>query len=1096
MRISNARILGSVSFGALAVAAFPAVAFAQADTTPVDCASIPNEVERNSCLAEAANEQPGPVSLPEGGAPSDQNILVTGSRIARPNFDTLQPAVIIDSQQIENRGFETLGQAINEQPSFGIPGASPVGAQAGSFGAGQSFVNFLGLGDQRTLVLVNGRRFVSSNTASIFGPSNAGVQVDLNSINTRLVERVETIAIGGAPIYGSDAIAGTVNVILRRDFEGIELDGQYGISEFGDAPNYRFRGIAGTNFAGDRGNVVVSGEYNRGRGLLYNQRPLLRAAQFEADCRPEDNAGFSTCLFFNRRIPSISETGAVVASELAFGFPLSPEQYTNVQVFGFPDVDGNGIPGTYADVFLAFVGPGGFQDAVIDPATGVPQQFDVNGNLIPIDFGTRVGGPTDFGIDFSGGNGFNLNNTQQLLTDSERYNANILFSYNLTDNVRVFGEGWYAFSRAVNLREQPVYNSGVFGVACSPDGNLCFDIDNPFLDPAARAVIAANLAVNPFAIDDRTFQVSRANTDLVTGRAESQTEVWRGVLGLDGNFGLFNRDWSWEVVGNYGRAKGEGREPTLVQQNFENAIDAVRDASGNIVCRPGFTNAAIPTLSSTCAPLNLFGTGRASQAARDYITAIADPSSLNTQWIATASVSGPIATLPGGDLSIALGVEHRDEETHFDPGAFFFGAPDPDPTTDANNDGDPANDRVQFGRSVPIFPVDGGYNTNEVFGELTAEIFGPSNDIPFLYRLELHGAARYVDHSAAGGDLTWTVEGRWAPVRDISFRGNFTRAIRAPAITELFNPSSSFFTFATDPCDRNQLNNGPDPATRRANCAAEGIPTTFQALSNQRSFPGAIAGNVELENEKSDAWSVGVVVTPRWIPNLRISADYLDIRLDNAISNFSASQVVAACYDSPDFPNNEFCDRVSRTPGTATQQPFQLNFVETSYFNAAEFRYKGILAAMDYRTDLPFISAESQLGINVSYQYLDTLTTRSTPTSAPTQLDNTLGYPKHQAVANINYQQGPVTVFTTLNYIGAADRAPAEAEGFRQFPRVNDIVFVNMGFAVDVAERFRFHVSVDNVFSQDPPFPANLGSGQYFPGILGTYFRAGASVRF
>jgi iron complex outermembrane receptor protein len=212
--------------------------------------------------------------------------------------------------------------------------------------------------------------------------------------------------------------------------------------------------------------------------------------------------------------------------------------------------------------------------------------------------------------------------------------------------------------------------------------------------------------------------------------------------------------------------------------------------------------------------------------------------------------------------------------------------------------------------------------------------------------------------------------------------------------------------------------------------------------------------------------------------------------LENAISQFSATQTVAACYDASNFPNNEFCDRVSRAAN------FQLDFVTTSFFNAAEFRYKGVLAALDYRTDTPFLGADSRVGVNLSYQYLDTLTTRATSASAPSQLHNTLGYPRHQAVLNMNYENGPVLLFSTLNYIGEADRAPQEAEGFRQFPRVNEVIFVNAGFAVTVAERMRFRFSVDNIFSQDPPFPANLGSGQYFPGILGTFFRAGASVRF
>src|SRR5205085_1959210 len=179
--------------------------------------------------------------------------------------------------------------------------------QAGSFGSGQSFVNFLGLGSQRTLTLINGRRFVGSNTASIFGPTESGSQVDLNTVNTKLVDRIETIAIGGAPIYGSDAIAGTVNVILKRNYEGIDLDAQYGISEQGDAPNWRFRALAGTNFADGRGNVVVSGEYNESRGIVYNDRKVTRQGRFYGDCPA--GSSFGACLYNDRRIPSISESG-------------------------------------------------------------------------------------------------------------------------------------------------------------------------------------------------------------------------------------------------------------------------------------------------------------------------------------------------------------------------------------------------------------------------------------------------------------------------------------------------------------------------------------------------------------------------------------------------------------------------------------------------------------------------------------------------------------------------------------------------------------------------------------------------------------------
>jgi iron complex outermembrane recepter protein len=1094
MRRFTSLALSSVSFGALALAAASPAA-AQDDTTQqtsdqTECSAIADAAERQACLeTQTAN------ILPESTGPSEGTIVVTGSRIKRPNFETLQPSVVIDSEEIENRGFETLGQAINEQPAFGVPGASPVGAgQAGSFGSGQSFVNFLGLGDQRTLTLVNGRRFVSSNTASIFGPSNLGVQVDLNAINTKLVERVETIAIGGAPIYGSDAIAGTVNVILKRDYEGIELDAQYGVAQRGDAANWRIRGLAGHNFADGRGNITVSGEYNKGEGLLWNDRAITRAGLFYGDCPA--GSQFDQCLFPDRRIPSISESGILTVGGDIFGlnFPLSPEQ-SEFLVFGDPT--------------LNFGVTDGF---------GNQLQFSPNGQLIPIDFGQAIGdiaGAGDFNIDFSGGNGYNLNNTQQLLTDTKRYNVNLLGQYEITDNIRVFGEAWYAYSKGTQLRNQPVYNSGLFDEAGTPDGPIFMSVDNPFLTPAQQAIIQNSIDNNPFsdqniglvAVQDY-FYLSRANTDLYSANASTATYLRRFVGGLDGDFDLGGRQFSWEVVANFGRAKTKGYSRELVQQNFENAVDAVDEGvfnggapNGNIICRPGFTSSPLPTRNSTCTPLNLFGNGLNSQDAIDYVLADSNPVGLNKQRVFTASINGPVFTLPGGDLGVALGTEFRRESTDFDPGDFFFGDDDPDPLADENGDGDPTNDRVQFGRSVVIFPVKGHYTTKEVFGEFRAPIVGPSNSIPGIRNLELHGAARYVDHSTAGNDWTWTIEGRWGIIQDIAVRGNYTRAIRAPAITEVFNPSSTFFGFATDPCDADELNNGPDPATRQANCLAAGILPTFQSLSGQRSFHQSLAGNVDLENEKSKAWSVGVILNPRFVPGLTISADYLDIKLDDAIAAFSATQVANGCFDDPGFPNNEFCDLISRDPATD-----QLDFVETRFFNASRLRYKGILGALDYRRKTPFLGADSEVGVNISYQYLDTLTTQVTEDSTPTRTHHTIGYPKHSFVANLNYQNGPFGWFGSFNYTGEVDQAADEAENFREHPRLDDVMFVNTGISFDIAgtlnrkigKGMTFRFIVDNLFDTKPPFPVPAfgGSVTYFPGILGRYFRAGASVKF
>lgn len=1059
------RALSTVSIAALAAVFLPTAAQAQ-----VQCDAIADPAAREQCLADAA----GATAAQEG---DDEAIIVTGSRIARPNFDTIEPAVVITSEQIEARGFETLGQALNELPAFGVPGSSPVGGQS-SFGPGQNFVNFLGLGSERTLTLVNGRRFVGSNTASIFGPTGqGGNQVDLNVIPTKLIERVETIVIGGAPIYGSDAIAGTVNVILRRNYEGLELDAQYGISDRGDTPNYRFRGLAGINFADGRGNITVAGEYNRGEGLIGLDRPDLYTGGFYARSN-DPNDAFIQRIFDDRRIPSVSEFG--VPTRHDFFLLISPEQYSTVECAA-------GV--TCEDFFAGFGIPyGGFTDA-----NGNALRFDSNGNLVPLDFGNPVGPPTQFGIDYSGGNGFSLNDTStNLLTDTERYSANMLLSFQLTDNIRVFGEGWYSRSRGVNLQDQPEYNAYLFGYPGDPAGAVPISIDNPFLSQQARDIIQAQ------ALGD-TFFLQRANTDLISGRAVGSIEIWRGVFGFDGSFtGLTGREWNFEIVGNYGRSETNGEVPTLATQNFFNAVDAVDEgvfnggpANGNIICRPGAVNSPANTISSTCAPLNLFG-NQVSQAASDYVTAIARPRSVNEQKVFTASISGPLFRLPGGDLSFALGYEHRDESQDFDPGEFFLGGPDPDPTDDADDDGDPTNDRVPFGQSVIILPVFGQYNTDEVFGELRAALIGPDNNIPAIYSLELQGAARYVDNSTAGGDLTWTLGASWQPIRDITIRGNFTRAIRAPFITEAFNPSSSFFQFATDPCDQTQLGNGPDPATRAANCAADGIPTNFNSFSDNASFLQSVAGNPDLSNEKSDAWTIGAVLRPRFARGLSISADYVDVTVNDVITQFSGTQVVQSCYDSSDFPGNEFCDRIVRDADN------QLSFIETGYFNAAELRYKGVLVALDYRLDTPFLGANSSISANLSYQYLDTLTSRADAASAPTTTDGELGYSRHQGILSLSYNNEGASLFTQFNYTGKAVFDVDEADNFRTPRGVGDVLFVNMGASYRINDRFSVRMVVDNVFDTSPPFPSPIGGGTitYFPGVLGRYFRFGASVGF
>src|SRR5688572_24853788 len=189
----------------------------------------------------------------QGAEPGDYRrlteVLVTGTRIVQQG-DSLEPDMAISGAYIADRGLTNVADALNESPGFGT-GVTPEGNQS-TYGAGVSFVNRFGLGTNRTLTLVNGRRVVTSNPANIFGPAASGTQVDLNFIPSILVERIDNLAVGGAPVYGADAIAGVANVKLRTDFQGLQAFGTYGQLEDGGMASNSVGLVGGLNFAEGR----------------------------------------------------------------------------------------------------------------------------------------------------------------------------------------------------------------------------------------------------------------------------------------------------------------------------------------------------------------------------------------------------------------------------------------------------------------------------------------------------------------------------------------------------------------------------------------------------------------------------------------------------------------------------------------------------------------------------------------------------------------------------------------------------------------------------------------------------------------------------
>ncbi|MBV8972317.1 MAG: TonB-dependent receptor [Sphingomonadaceae bacterium] len=975
-----------------------------------------------STAAPPAGATAATVAMPE--------VIVTGSRLKRTITDTVEPTYIVDSKQIDTRGYTNLADALRELPEFG-PGINGVGSAQSGFGPGQSFADFFNLGSQRTLVLVDGVRAVPNITASNFGPGSGGggSQVDLNTIPIGLVERVETVAIGGAPIYGSDAIAGTVNFVLKKNYQGLEVTGESGISDAHDGSTYRIGVIAGRNFAGGRGNITGSFEYDRTDGLVYNDRAQTASGLFFTTALP--GSAFQQQLFPAQRIPSLSEQG---------------------------------IPYTTDD----------FQPNVLN-AAGQPVRFSPGGNLIPIDFGRATG---NF-INYSGGNGLNLADVSNLQTPQDRYLGTLLLNYEFSDHLKAFAQGWFSQSDTKNLIAQGYYNTALFAGAGQINGNFIIPITNPFLTPQARSIIQANLPAG-----QDFFYLGRANEDIEPDSATGDQRTYRIVAGLSGDFGVRGHDLNWAVTATYGNNRLVNLSPQVVNQNFNNAVNAVAGPSGTITCAPGYTNATIPTLSSTCAPLNLFGYGSPSQAALNYITAIAQSESRNELVDVVATLAdNKLFRLPGGDVGFSIGYEHRDERASFDPGAFYLGQPNGDGTY------------TQYGNSVPVNPVHGGFVTNEGFAEVNLPLVSHATGLRFLDLLEIKAAARYVSHSTAGGDFTWTGGGRLAIIPDVVFVGNFTRSIRSPSVTELYAPVGQGFFLANDPCDSRYITTGPNPANRARNCAAAGITQPFSSNIVDFTEPGTSGGNPNLKNEIANSWTAGVQVRPRFAPRLALNANWINIDLKQAIVSPSATDVLDSCYDAPTYPAPT-CSAFTRTNG-------QVTFIQSVNLNAASYQFAGLSASASYVLPAHWIGATGNFTLTGNYLYTDKLQYRvgSGDLNVLTNsINNSVtSYPgsRHQATVNFDYDSDTIGFQFQARYFGSAVFNANDKPNTRDIPGVPEVVFLNSTLSFNVDKRYTLRLTVDNILNQGSPYPAVAqDTSEYYAGILGRYYRVTVRAKF
>ena len=360
------------------------------------------------------------------------------------------------------------------------------------------------------------------------------------------------------------------------------------------------------------------------------------------------------------------------------------------------------------------------------------------------------------------------------------------------------------------------------------------------------------------------FYVGRANTDLESGRATATQAVARGVMGLNGDFTIGERDFNWEVAANYGSSRNSQANPAYVFQNVQNALNSTLNSAGQIVCAGNPVELRLSTVSSKCAPLNIFGLGSPEPGGtRSTSHILRTAESFNTQRDLTAFIGGDVFKLPAGEVKGVIGYENRRETAKFTPDDFLY---------------------RRFGQPTAS-AVEGEYHTNEVYAETLIPLFAPAQDIPLLHRLELDGAIRRVDNSIAGTADTWTAGLIWSPVQDVHIARQQDRSIRAPAVTELFLPSSTSSSSQTIRATRTssararRRRRARRIASRRVSTPTPSSRTSSTPLPRvrRRGTPSYRARPPTPKLRRGAAAAVGSAAS--------VTVDYVEINLTNAIES-------------------------------------------------------------------------------------------------------------------------------------------------------------------------------------------------------------------
>ena len=398
---------------------------------------------------------------------------------------------------------------------------------------------------------------------------------------------------------------------------------------------------------------------------------------------------------------------------------------------------------------------------------------------------------------------------------------------------------------------------------------------------------------------------------------------------------------------------------------------------------------------------------------------------------------------------------------------------------------------------------------------MVVPLVSPDNNFPFLHSAQLFGRARYSDNSINGGQFSYTVGGTIAPIEDIQFRGNYTRSFRSPGITELFLPQVNTFAFVPDLCQDSAIAQGAAPATRTRNCMAfrAAFPGTNFANpdpASTASVPARSGGNPNLDNEEAESYTFGVILQPRFIPRLAITADYVSITLNGPISSLTVPQIASGCFDNEAFDTsdvlnaNAFCSRIRRDPATGrvVGDP-QLPAVSSGFVNGEEIKFRGIQGTIGYSVPLTDLGLNGTLSFGGDMLYVRRRLVNITGV-APSRSDGVIGDPEFSGQLRIRYVEETFGMNVNINYTGEQlfsrlNRTQGESgqgRDAREIDKLDDYVIVSPSIFFDPTEDFRLTLAVNNVFNRQGQRYFGELLPASFNDLIGRRYSVSARVRF